>query len=287
VLLLGGFLCPVVLYGGREVSVLGPWSLLRGTSLPETLGILVSPLLGAASLGAAHASSRATLAKLLAWLAAGAWIVSAILSPGMEGTFFPKKSAGSITAFTLMPICACSIAIGNHLRKRHPMAPLPRSLAGTAGIVLVLCFVLPIDGSTPLLDMFLHSISWRMAGPVLVVLVGLLAYGALGIFSFKRLSDEASYTRLVSILGRALLVGAPLTLLFTIGILTSGWGLGIASVLTLKLFATWYGHWILFASSLAAWMGYHLLDHPTGRPPTASPRTRARPASPPGDPART
>jgi hypothetical protein len=275
----------VVLYGGREVTVLGPWSLLRGTSLPEVLGTLVSPLLGVAALVAGRAYSRAPLAKLLAWLAVGAWIVSAILSPGLEGTFFTKKSPGSITAFALMPISAAMIAIGNHLRKRHPLDSLPRTLAGAAGIVLVLCFILPIDGTTPLLALLFNSLVWRMAGPVLVVFVGLLVYGLLGIMSFKRIRDEASYTRLVSIVGRTLLAGAPLTLLFTIGVLTSGWGLGLATVLTLKLFATWYGHWILFAASVAAWLGYRLEASPSGGRPRAFPRTRARPASPPGDPA--
>ncbi|HXX92427.1 MAG TPA: hypothetical protein VEN81_02260, partial [Planctomycetota bacterium] len=285
ILLLGGFLFPWVITVG-ETRVVWPWSAVGQMTGSQAVGTLLSPFLGGAVLVAARLFRGPRLALLLAWMAGLVWILTAILSPGTEGVFFSKHSPGAISVFTLMPLGACAIAIGNHLRKRFPGDPLPRFLAASGGGLLVVCYLVPMDGGTSLMATLFQPMVWRMIGSILVVFVGLFIYAALGVMSLKRLRDEKSYTRLVSILARALLWGAPLTLLYAVGLMTQGWGLGTALVLTLKLFAGWYGHWILLAASVAALIGDRLAaGRAPGRAARASAGTRARPANPPAGPA--
>jgi hypothetical protein len=268
-MLIIGFLCPMIIDGFRGSSLLWQWDLMSSMKGDQILGMILPLLLGVATLVVGNLVDGIRRAVLLLGMAGGTWVLYAILAraPEMDLANLSAKGGGAILVLIIMPFSACTIAIGNRIRKRHPAEPMPRTLAGVAGIILSSCFIIPQGGgkdSHPILAAFFEKLAWRTAGPIMVVLLGLFVYGVLGALSLVRVKDVASYGRLLSVLARAILWGAPLTLLFTFSMLTDGRGMGMAFTLALKIFFLWYGHMLLVAIGLTSWIE-HSMKTRTGR----------------------
>jgi len=273
-MLIVGFLCPVILDGLAGSRLIWQWDLMSSMKGDQILGMLLPLLLGVATLAVGNLMGGIRRAVVLSAMAGGAWVLYAVLAraPEMDLAHLSAKTGGAILVLVIMPLSACAIAIGNRIRKRYPAEPMPRTLAGVAGIVLAGCFIIPLGGgrdSYPIIAAFFEKVVWRAAGPIMVVLLALLGYGVLGALSFMRVKDVGSYCRLLSVLARAILWGAPLTLLFTFSMLTDGRGMGMAFTLALKIFFLWYGHMLLVAIGFTSWMEHSLATR-TDRSPRAS-----------------
>lgn len=258
-MLIFGFLCPVIVTMFRETEVMWTWSLMSHAKAPEAVGMLLPLVLGIGTLIVGNRVEGIQRPIILFAMAGVNWILHALLA-GPPGEF---KGSGSTGAFVLllMPLAAGAIAIGNRIRKRHPREGFPRHLAGVGGIVLVVCFLIPVGGEGarhPLIAAFFESMAWRFMGPIMLVFLALLGYGVMGAFSLMGVRDVASFCRLLSVQARILLLGTPLTLLLTFWMFTNGAGFIMALTFTLKTFATWYGHLLLFVIGLTSWIEYSM-----------------------------
>jgi hypothetical protein len=214
-MLIVGFLCPMIIDGFRGSHLMWQWDLMSSMKGDQILGMIRPLILGFATLAVGNLVGGIQRAVALFAMAGGTWVLYAVLAraPEMDLANLSAKSGGAILLLIIMPFSACTIAIGNRIRKRYPTDPLPRTLAGVAGIVLASCFIIPLGGgrdSYPIIAAFFEKFAWRTAGPIMVVFLGLLLYGILGALSFLRVRDVASFCRLLSILARTILWGAPL-----------------------------------------------------------------------------
>jgi hypothetical protein len=258
-MLVVGFFFPMIFSGYRTTTVIWPWDLMSAMKAHQKLGMLLPLTLGLGAIAIGNLTRGLPRAIALSVTAGSVWVLYALLAaaPEMDLAHLSAKPGSGVPLLVLMPLSACAIAIGNRIRKRHPTQYLPRTVAGVGGIVLSLCFVIPITGGRqnyPIIAAFFEPMFWRTVGPMMVALLALLIYGILGSLSFLPFRNVAAFCRFLSIQARVLLWGAPATVLFNFLGVTRGEAMVPALTVTIKIFTLWYGHLLLFAVGLTAWI---------------------------------
>ncbi len=156
-----------------------------------------------------------------------------------------------------------AVAAGNHARKRHPSSNLARLLAGVGGVLLLVSYVIPVNGHVQIELLFTKQ-AWTpfWAGGLLIL--GMLAYGVMGVLAFRTPANVRPQCGATSLVARLVIFGFPLLLLVNIvtsvesaGITTSGDGPGLGSValIVVKMVGLMYGMALAPAIGLGGWIG--------------------------------
>lgn len=213
----------------------------------SALGLLVLPLRGAIR------GMTAFLGTL------GLEILGVFLATKGSGVSLFDGSQTGVRAGVAVALVAIlgllGVAVGNHVRKRAPASGVPSALSGVGGLLLLVLFVLPIQGS-PVIRAFFEPGAWKVAWSLLVLLLLLLGFGVLGVRAFSG-NGIPGRCFLTSLVARVLLFGYPIAMLaFVLGLDVGGrfqppiW---ISIVTTLRVALLANGVLILLAAGLAAW----------------------------------
>lgn len=174
----------------------------------------------------------------------GMGIVTLILHSFM-GSIHPD---GAPEVFLLgFPVLGLGVAVGNHLRKRHPGSMLARSLAGSAGAALVIAVAVPASSEGKPLGYLLWS---NGGGGGLLLLSLLLAYGAAAAGSFVPFKNPRALCRVIGVLGWVLMLAGPTVL--GIEMRRDRRGEAVAAFVAFSILA--YGHLLLVAVTAADWI---------------------------------
>jgi hypothetical protein len=309
ILLLAGFLLPIVTASAWTSTMIWSWDLLEGAPINAMLSFLAIPVAGVIILIVAFTLPPKGVAQIMVWLGAIVLVIQLILSPiaqqmmssGSSGMDIPAGIVGGLFSLT-----ACGVAVANRIRKRHPGHPLPRGLAFFSGLGLLIMTVIPFGGERSVLSGFIDADLWRHGWAIGLSMLLYLSYGVAGLVSVRPFKVPRIATQVVSLMGRTLLGAIPISLLVTI--LTAINAVGGGSTLTpvlmgiLKLCALWYGLLALPAAGAAAWIstsigpgesppeapkGRKLIRPLAARKPVSTPASSPSPIandSPPPDP---
>ncbi len=175
---------------------------------------------------------------------------------GIEGqTGLLQGSAGRGVGLTLLVwLSATAVAAGNHARKRHPSSNLARMLAGVGGALLLVSFVIPVDGHVQIEALFAKE-AWKPVWAIGLFLLGMLAYGVMGVLSFRAPANVGPHCGATSLLARLVIFGFPVLLLVNIVTSGGGGGLGYAALLLVKVIGLFYGMALAPAIGLGGWIG--------------------------------
>jgi len=284
------FLCPVAVpqmsgYRGNvelEIRLIWFWDLVKhvdaamGKTASDVVavGIGVGRVLAALSLLAGMAIpilSRITTGPrrdvTLFAFSTGVFAVTMLLV-SMATT---RGSMATTLMGVLVPVLAAAgIASGNRLWKRYPDHTLPRVVAGISGVVLVLSYLIPLTGDKVPISGVLDKRVWEGGWwPIVLVSLGVCAYGVGAIFSFTRFASIEKSRRFcsrLSISARVILVSAPLSVVIATVLFAAaerrpkepmailGIVVIVALTLTLKVTILLYGQIFLIAAALASWL---------------------------------
>ena len=252
---------PFVTTQGGDVEVHWLFELVGEIPFTQLLVVLLVPTtLVGVCLVAARLGSKS--APVLFWIGVAA--VAVLLrfgtfqrSASRLGGPVPTGLAVTIVAW----LSATALAAANHVRKAHPGADAVRLLTGIGGAGTLLTLLFPWYGDGPLVASLVDAAKWAFWGGQLCI-VGLIAYGALGIAAFRRWRKPIVLCRATSAVSRLLLLAMPglliLALTSTLRSLGPGESATDVVLVVLKFFALLYGIFFLPALGLAGWMGRRL-----------------------------
>lgn len=239
-----------------------PWSpeMSQGQSFAMQL---VQPGAAVAALLLVRTLRGATRGMALLAVTVGTVLASLFFQEGRGGLdMFTGPAAGNARAGGLIALALLAgglgVAVGNHLRKRAPEKGPGRALCAAGGVLLLLPFLVPIEG-TPVIRLFFEVRAWSIGWPLVLLLVLTLTYGVLGI---RHLSSHPAYEGRclwTSKLGRILLVAPPIALTIFLLVLTGksspGASPSFLAVLLLmgKGWGAFVGIFALIGVGMAAW----------------------------------
>jgi hypothetical protein len=262
-------------FSGTEWSF--PWDLVSDAG-PLGIACLLATLalgVGAFALYASLRHRGPALGPALLLSALLAFLLTLAEAAFEENFRHMRLAAGGVLAPAVMLLGCALIGAANHLRKRYPDQAFPRRIAGFAGIAVLLGLVIPGDDGAMYIEALLEPMFWKAYLGFAVPLLGVLAYGALGIASFFP-TQTRNFPFAVSMTARGLMIGIPI-LVFT-NIAKSGGG-GDSLVFVLKQFLGAYALLALIALGLVLWIhtkktGPLAPTTPTRRPRDRTPRGR-------------
>jgi hypothetical protein len=224
---------------------------------------------------------------IMVWMGGGVLLLQLLISQlsrrGGTSQGVPVRVIVFLTTLSM-----CGIAIGNHVRKRHPDHPAPRKIAGFCGIFVMAVLLVPIGrGAQPFALTLFEQRAWQFASPLTLAVLVLTAYAFAGIVSFKRFGHPRRATRWISLMGWLLLSLFPISLLGVgvvafIGAGSDGESAGPVILMIFKSCALGYGLLILPAAGAAAWLSTSLAGAHSGA--RHRPRLLLRPPAPVGGP---
>ncbi|GEM_PF-3281512 len=181
----------------------------------------------------------------------GASEVSREFTPAPTGTGSSETLLPGVV-FLMMVFSAIAVAAGNHLRKLHKIDMLSRVMLGIGGIGLLLSFLIPAFDGKPLLFQLLQEEALKNAWALLLILLGLVAYGVLGAVNLAFAEEKPELTKTVSISGRILLglVPGSFFLMFMVLGKDAGGGALCFFLIIMKVFLIFYGYMILIPVGL-------------------------------------
>ncbi len=193
----------------------------------------------------------------------GTVLASLFFQEGRGGLdLFTGPAAGGARAGGLIALALLAggigAAVGNHLRKRAPEAGPGRALCAAGGALVVLPFLIPVEG-TPIIALFFQVQAWSVGWPLVLLLALTLTYGVTGVRHLSSSPDYEGRCVRMSRLGRALLVAPPLAATIFMIILSSktrmGEGPSFLGFLLLmgKGWGSFVGIFALVGVGLAAW----------------------------------
>ena len=261
ILLVVGFFCPLIISMFGTTQVIMFWDFFAEGGATGVIGGIIPLILaftafmignGARGEARAIALTLAGAGSLVAYFLLGIESSgSSIAAPQLMG---PGPIQAMMVALSLM-LSPIPIAVGNRVRKRMPERSLPRFLAGFGGCSLVLAFLIPMVDGTPLIAIiFMEPRAWSVAWPVFLALLGLIGYGILGTIHLFYSGETPNLSQLLSVTARVMLFGVPLAFLIMTGINGGGDTFITALFGIAKMFSLFYGHMLLIAIGLAAWM---------------------------------
>jgi hypothetical protein len=228
----------------------GGWGL--SVMLPGLLGIAVLAIL----------SSRRGRPRAPAILVNGAaaFIVGVRFGAGPVGFFGTGVTVGTgvldTAALALFVLGAVATAAGNHLRRRHPGAAVPRVTTGIGGAAVVLAFLVPLPPIGPSVTAFFEATTWSRSPWALALYLAALLFGVLAAIGLVRFRDPRAYCRVLGWVTRILAAALPIGLYLTLSAAPFPFAL-LGAVKAALLFL---GAPALMAVGLASWLEDVLSD---------------------------
>ncbi|HEU4338657.1 MAG TPA: hypothetical protein VFS19_01195 [Planctomycetota bacterium] len=270
---IAGFLIPIPWPQGHlhdmAWGALWSWDFFKSeTFFP--IGLTMPPLAGLGVLVLLFMSRDELLPRFMTFI--GAFTIVVELALGLYLTSGPFITSGdvalspSLTGLFLMcalaAIGAFVIAAGNRVRKTLPLHPWPRRISGIGGILLLLIFAIPWYGHPPITAFFSRE-DWSTGWPVMIPMLGLLAYGIAGVVCFKIFKRPQRACKIVSLLGRGALLLMPVFfIILDFVTFETMRGRAPVALVVLKAFLTLYGSMAIFGAGLAALLTLKLKTSP-------------------------
>ena len=270
-----GIVWPLVLtsFMFQKTSLIFPWDLVfgKGGSMgaiapqdPAMAMLVLAPLAAVIVVFFARRARRVVLRSALIGLAGlGTLATFSLLSfdgdmvlmgasillfdPGLKLILLGLIAAGAF------------VAVGNRLRRHFTFARTPRIFSAVGGLGITAFFCVPIDGDFFLQILFSPGAWQGREWAASLVMLSIFAFGLLGLANVFSHRYREGVCRFTSLLGRLLLVAAPVAYLFGRAGMTSspmfildGGSMTPIVMATVKMVCLYYGCMLLFAQSLAS-----------------------------------